>query len=124
MMQQGRLHTFVHAIARTPDAAMWFRAHRGCHNLQHCRGRFVVGEERSALASNSPVAFATLTVIFFVAEQFGVGGNLLFYDRYILQVAPFLGIIAFSLLPRITPRLLVDCNNNLWTITASIPSLI
>jgi hypothetical protein len=31
-----------------------------------------------------------------------VGGNLPFYDRYVLQLAPFLGLIAFAILPRLT----------------------
>ena len=35
---------------------------------------------------------------FFLLEQFGVGGNIPFYDRYILQAAPFFGVIAFALL--------------------------
>jgi hypothetical protein len=43
-----------------------------------------------------------LTVVFFIGEQLGVGGNLRLYDRYLLQLAPFLGIIAFSLAPRLT----------------------
>ena len=54
------------------------------------------------------MAFALLMIFFFVAEQFGVGGNLFLYERYMLQLAPFFGLVAFSLLPRITyPRLLV-----------------
>jgi hypothetical protein len=41
-------------------------------------------------------------------EQVGVGGNLLYYERYILQIAPFLGIISFALFPKLTiPRGLV-----------------
>ena len=39
---------------------------------------------------------------FFVGEQFGVGGDVPFYDRYILQLAPFLGLIAFFLIPKLT----------------------
>jgi len=46
--------------------------------------------------------FSILTVGFFIAEQFGVGGNIPFYDRYMLQMAPFLGIIAFATFPRVT----------------------
>ncbi len=34
--------------------------------------------------------------------------NLPFYDRYVIQLAPFLGIAAFALLPKLSmPRLLV-----------------
>jgi len=60
-------------------------------------------ERRQTLALPEPAAFALLVVVFFVAEQFGVGGNLPFYDRYVLQLAPFLGFIAFYVLPRLTP---------------------
>jgi hypothetical protein len=45
------------------------------------------------------VTYALLAILLFIAEQFGVGGNVPFYDRYVLQVAPFLGVIAFALLP-------------------------
>ena len=46
--------------------------------------------------------FALLTAVFFVVEQLGVGGNLPLYDRYLLQIAPFLGVIAFTLIPQLT----------------------
>ena len=37
-----------------------------------------------------------------------MGGNSLFFERYMLQTAPFLGIIAFGLSPEVTvPRLLI-----------------
>jgi hypothetical protein len=44
-----------------------------------------------------------LVIVFFVVEQIGVGGNLAFFDRYVLQLAPFLGLLAVSVLPRLTP---------------------
>jgi hypothetical protein len=47
--------------------------------------------------------FAFLVTVFFIAEQVGVGGNLPFYELYVIQVAPFLGLMAFALLPRLTP---------------------
>jgi hypothetical protein len=56
-------------------------------------------EQRRLLFSSLLAAFSLLTIIFFVGEQFAVGGNIPFYDRYVLQVAPFLGVIAFALLP-------------------------
>jgi hypothetical protein len=109
IMQPGPLHTLVQAIARTPHTGhvvFGLIAAVAIYNVVAVG--LLLWEGRSALATNPPLAFATLTVIFFVVEQFGVGGNLLFYDRYVLQMAPFLGIIAFSLLPRITyPRMLV-----------------
>jgi len=60
-------------------------------------------EQRQVISSCAPTAFALLVIVFFVAEQVGVGGNLPFYDRYVLQLAPFLGLIAFTVLPRLTP---------------------
>src|SRR5208283_872315 len=59
-------------------------------------------EKRQDVLRCPPVIFALLTILFFVAEQFGVGGNVPFYDRYVLQLAPFLGLIAFFLIPKVT----------------------
>jgi hypothetical protein len=56
-------------------------------------------DQRKFFSSSPPAALSLLTVIFFIGEQFGVGGNVPFFDRYVLQVAPFLGMIAFALLP-------------------------
>jgi len=58
-----------------------------------------IWEERARIPSSPLVAFALLTTLLFIAEQIGVGGNIPFYDRYVLEVAPFLGVIAFALLP-------------------------
>jgi hypothetical protein len=58
-------------------------------------------DRRDTVLSCPPLIFAVLTVVFFIVEQLGVGGNVPFYDRYVLQIAPFLGIIAFSLIPRL-----------------------
>jgi hypothetical protein len=56
-------------------------------------------EERRLVWSSPLIAFSLLAILFFVGEQIGVGGNIPFYDRYVLQIAPFLGVIAFALLP-------------------------
>ena len=61
----------------------------------------LVWDRRDSVLSCPPLIFAMLTVVFFIVEQLGVGGNVPFYDRYVLQIAPFLGIIAFSLIPRL-----------------------
>lgn len=64
-------------------------------------------EQSTILLSCPPVVFSILAIVFFVTEQFGVQGNTPFYDRYVIQSAPFLGIIAFALLPQLNlPRLL------------------
>jgi hypothetical protein len=39
--------------------------------------------------------------VFFILEQVGVGGNIPFYDLYVLQIAPFLGVVAFAVYPRL-----------------------
>jgi hypothetical protein len=59
-------------------------------------------EQRQVLSFCAPAVFALLVIVFFVAEQIGVGGNIPFYDRYVLQLAPFLGVLAFTVLPRLT----------------------
>ena len=56
----------------------------------------------ASLFSSPPVAFALLAIVFFIGEQVGVGGNMPFYDRYLLQLAPFLGLVAFDVLPGLT----------------------
>lgn len=58
-----------------------------------------IWEERKLVWSSPLMAFSILAILFFVGEQFGVGGNIPFYDRYVLQVAPFIGVLAFALLP-------------------------
>ena len=64
--------------------------------------------KRTMLFSSPPVVFSILAIVFFVVEQFGVQGSIPFYDRYVIQLAPFLGISAFAALPKLTmPRLLV-----------------
>lgn len=48
-----------------------------------------------------------LAIVFFVAEQVGIQGNLPSYDRYVIQMATFLGIVAFALARKLSmPRLL------------------
>jgi len=61
----------------------------------------LIWQKRQIVLSCPPVIFALLTVVFFIVEQLGVGGNVPLYDRYLLQIAPFLGMIAFSLIPRL-----------------------
>ena len=58
-------------------------------------------ESKVALLSRPAAAFALLAVAVFIAEQVGVGGNAPFYDRYMLQIAPFVGIISFAAVPRL-----------------------
>lgn len=63
-------------------------------------------EKRASLSVNPLVLFSMSVFMFFVLEQLGVGGNIPFYDRYVLQLAPFLGIVVFHALPGLkAPRL-------------------
>jgi hypothetical protein len=57
---------------------------------------------KSEVFSKPEVLLSLLVLVFFVAEQAGIGGNIPFYDRYILQVTPFMGVIGFFLLPNLT----------------------
>jgi hypothetical protein len=59
-------------------------------------------ERRAAGHSCDYEIFSFLIVAFFIAEQIGIGGNIPFYELYVLQMAPFLGLIAFGLLPQLT----------------------
>lgn len=103
-LQPGPLNSLVRFASRLPHGGMIVFALAGF--AAHYNGLaviFLLWEQRKSFASNAPVVFSVLVVLFFVAEQIGVGGNLPFYDRYVLQLAPFLGIIAFSALPHLTP---------------------
>lgn len=108
LLTPGPLHTLIVKLARgsiLQSAFVGLIAAVTVYNV--CAFGMLLWEKRSMILSTAPVAFALLTVVFFVAEQIGVGGNIPFYDRYVLSVAPFLGLIAFSVLPQLTyPRML------------------
>ena len=107
LLQPGPLRTLVHSASRVPAGEfMVLGLIAGVTIINTVALCNFLWNERVIIFSNPLMIFALLVVVFFIAEQLGVGGNLPFYDRYILQVAPFLGTIAFSLLPRLTyPRL-------------------
>lgn len=58
-------------------------------------------ERRGELIRNPAVVLSILVIVFFILEQVGVGGNIPFYDLYVLQIAPFLGVVAFAVYPRL-----------------------
>ena len=102
LLQPGPLRTVVHVIGRgtAPESAVsGIIGAIAIFNLGVVA--LLLWERRSAMRSCLPLIFALLTVSLFVAEQCGVGGNVPFYDRYVLQVSPFLGIIAFALSSRL-----------------------
>jgi hypothetical protein len=103
-LQPGPLNSLVHFASRLPHGGMAVFALAAVAALYNAVAVILLLRmERKSIASNAPALFSVLVVLFFVAEQIGVGGNLPFYDRYVLQLAPFLGMIAFSVLPRLTP---------------------
>ena len=102
LLQPGPIRTFIRVASPLP--ALEFLA-LACMAALAVYNAVLVGlllwRKRQVVLSCPPLIFALLTIFFFILEQFGVGGNVLFYDRYVLQIAPFLGIVAFSLLPRL-----------------------
>ena len=108
LLQPGPLNSTIQALKRLPFAG---RLLFGMVCAVTLFNAFALGarfwEKRDCILSCPPAAFASLTILFFLAEQIGVGGNIPFYELYVLQVAPFLGILVFYLLPRLTPSRLL-----------------
>ena len=102
-LELGLLHTLVGAASRIPAGGallFWLITSVATYNaVAVC---LLLWAERSRLRTCVPVDFALFVVFFFIAEQLRVGGNIPFYDRYILQLAPFLGLIGFWLSPKFT----------------------
>jgi hypothetical protein len=100
LLQPGPVNTVFRAVSRVPHvdrilfgllvAASIYNAISVCAALW---------EQRGLVAASTALIFAVLAIACFIGEQFGVGGNIPFYDRYVLQVAPFMGVVAFALLP-------------------------
>ena len=102
LWQTGPLNSAVTAAARIPYGANVVLAWIVAVTIYNAIALVVALVDQKSLVKSTPlVAFAVPTILFFVLEQFGVGGNIPFYDRYILQLAPFFGVIAFALLPRL-----------------------
>lgn len=103
LVNPGPLHSLLEGASRIPLAAgllFWIVATVTVYNLVAVGS--LLWSERSRLGACPPAALAVLVVLFFIVEQVGVGGNIPFYDRYVLELGPFLGIIAFWLLPSFT----------------------
>ncbi len=107
LLQPGPLRSLVEVAKRMPSGDfIFFGLIAAVTTYNAVALGHLLWEQRAALLSCPPVVFASLTAVFFIAEQAGVSGNIPFYERYVLQIAPFLGLIAFALLPRLTlPRL-------------------
>jgi hypothetical protein len=102
LIQPGPLRALIGLAARLPAGEFLLLA---CVAALTVYNAIVIGllvwQKRHMVLSCPPAVFAWLTVAFFILEQLGVGGNVPLYDRYLLQIAPFLGIIAFTLIPRL-----------------------
>lgn len=107
-LQPGPLNSLIRFASRGPhgDTAL-FAAIAFVALYNAAAVCLLLWEQRQALSSCAPAVFALLMIVFFVAEQVGVGGNIPFYDRYVLQLAPFLGVLAFAILPQLTPSRLL-----------------
>ncbi len=103
LLTPGPLHTVIGTLSRGSDLLqsliVGLVAAVAIYNV--CALGLLIWEKRSVVSTNSPVAFGLLVILCFVGEQIGVGGNIPFYDRYLLTAAPFMGLIAFSVLPRL-----------------------
>jgi hypothetical protein len=109
LLQPGPLHSLTIAASRFPHGEALVVAGLAALAFYNAVALVTVLRERRRDILQSPgVFFSLLVILFFVLEQFGIGGNIPFYDRYVLQVAPFLGIISFFALPNLrVPRLMV-----------------
>lgn len=103
LVQPGPLHSLEKMASRVPHGEFLVIAGLGAAASYNAVAvATLLIRTRSEVARSSAVLFSLFVVLFFVLEQFGIGGNIPFYDRYVLQVAPFLGMIAFSALPKLT----------------------
>jgi hypothetical protein len=102
LIQPGPLRALIGLASRLPAGEFLLLACVAALTVYNAIGiGLLVWQKRHAVLSCPPAIFALLTVAFFIVEQLGVGGNVPLYDRYLLQIAPFLGIIAFTLIPRL-----------------------
>jgi len=72
------------------------RAYNGIGASAGCAGLFLliraIWSDRAAIIETPGVVLALAFLAFFLVEQLFVGGNIPFYERYILQIAPMLGL--------------------------------
>lgn len=109
LVQPGPVHSLEKMASGVPHGEFLVIAGLGAVAAYNAIAvAMLLARNRSEIVRAPATAFSLFVVLFFVLEQFGIGGNIPFYDRYVLQVAPFLGIIAFTTLPKLTPwRLIV-----------------
>jgi hypothetical protein len=109
LLQPGPLMSLVHMGGRVPAGEFIIFALIAVVTIYNAVALGLQLWSRGASLFSSPLlAFALLAIVFFIGEQAGVGGNMPFYDRYLLQLAPFLGLVAFDVLPGLTLQRLLS----------------
>jgi hypothetical protein len=102
-VQPGPLHSLEEMARRVPHGEFLIIAGLGAAAFYDAAAvAILLIRNRSEIVRSPAVLFSLFFLLFFVLEQFGIGGNIPFYDRYVLQVAPFFGIIAYATLPKLT----------------------
>ena len=108
LLQPGPLKSLVHIGERVPGGEFIIFALIAVITTYNAVALGLqLWSRRAGLFSSPLVVFALLAIVFFIGEQVGVGGNMPFYDRYLLQLAPFLGLVAFDGLPGLNLRRLL-----------------
>ncbi len=103
LVQPGPLHSLIRIGSPLRGGATVFFGLIACLTAYNAIGAGLsLWGQRARVACSVPLQFSLLTILFFVVEQCGVGGNIRFYDRYILQIAPFLGVVSYCLFPKLT----------------------
>jgi hypothetical protein len=107
-VQPGPFHTLLKAGDRFPHGANLLLALIATITIYNFALFADSAWQRRNELRARPVALISILVIgFFILEQVGVGGNIPFYDLYVLQIAPFLGVAAFAVYPKLQTSRLV-----------------
>ena len=102
LLQPGPFKSMIGTLSHAPRGqALLFGLIAGATAYNLVAVGLLLWERRTILIPSPLVLFSILAIVFFVLEQLGVQGNMPFYDRYVFQLAPFLGIMAFALMPRL-----------------------
>ena len=103
ILQPGPIHSFVALAERLPwGSRILFGALTAFAIFNVIQFACECWRRRSEILQCRPAMFAMLVLLFFVAEQFAIGGEVPFFDRYVLQIAAYLGALVYFLAPRIT----------------------
>lgn len=122
LVNPGPLNSLLSVVSHIPAGPFWtFWLIAGVTVFNAIAVVAFLWKEKTNARMCAPLIFSLLMILFFIVEQFGVGGNVPFYDRYILQLAPFLGIVGFWVSPRLTrarvlvlAALLIRSHGMLW----------